>query len=267
MKPILRQLVAEQTDAWRKRNVAREYLQVRILQALQDSGAFSNWALLGGTALRLLYALPRYSEDLDFSTRDSSDHARFEERIPRVCNDLTRETYTVDFTTRSSAAVHSAFVRFPGLPYELGFSPHREQVLSIRVEIDTNPPAGAGVATRVVRRYILLHVLHHDKASLFAGKLHAILARPYTKGRDLYDLVWYLSDSTWPGPNLAQLNNALAQTGWNGPSITEANWREVVAERLDRVDWDKAVKDVSPFLERSRDLELLSHSVVISLLK
>lgn len=61
----------------------------------------------------------------------------------------------------------------------------------------------------------MLNLLHYDKSSLLAGKLHAVLTRKYTKGRDLYDLMWYLSDPTWPAPNLIQLNNALKQTGWN----------------------------------------------------
>ena len=49
-----------------------------------------------------------------------------------------------------------------------------------------------------MRRHVTLRLHHHDRASLLAGKLHAILQRPYTKGRDLYDLIWYLSDPTWP---------------------------------------------------------------------
>jgi LuxR family maltose regulon positive regulatory protein len=77
--------------------------------------------------------------------------------------------------------------------------------------VATNPPAGAGLATTVVRRFVVLQLQHHDKASLLAGKLHAILQRSYTKGRDIYDLLWYLSDPTWPPPNLVLLNNALAQ--------------------------------------------------------
>jgi predicted nucleotidyltransferase component of viral defense system len=50
---------------------------------------------------------------------------------------------------------------------------------------------------------------HHDRASLLAGKLHALFQRRYVKGRDLYDLMWYLSDPNWPEPNLTLLQNAL----------------------------------------------------------
>ena len=82
-------------------------------------------------------------------------------------------------------------------------------MLMVKVEVDTKPPAGAVVTTSVVRRHIMLHIQHHDRASLLAGKLHAVLQRPYLKGRDVYDTLWYLSDPTWPAPNFTMLNNAL----------------------------------------------------------
>src|SRR4030067_3635034 len=98
------------------------------------------------------------------------------------------------------------------------------------MEGDTHPPAGAVLMTTLVRRYVTLQLQHHDKASWLAGKLHAILQRPYLKGRDLYDLAWYLSDPEWPEPNLELLNNALRQTGRQGRSLTEKNWSKAVRE-------------------------------------
>ena len=80
------------------------------------------------------------------------------------------------------------------------------------------------------------------------------MARKYTKGRDLYDLAWYMADDSWPEPNLRQLNNALSQTGWEGGGATAGNWRRLVADRLESVEWQQAQQDVSPFLEREQDL-------------
>jgi hypothetical protein len=105
---------------------------------------------------------------------------------------------------------------------------------------------------------VTLHLCHHDKASLLAGKLHAVLSRPWAKGRDLYDLVWYLADRTWPAPNLDLLNAALAQTEWKGLVLTAATWREQLRQRIDTLDWEKARADVRPFLERERDLDLVT---------
>ncbi len=87
---------------------------------------------------------------------------------------------------REQSAVKSAFVVFPGLPFELALSAHRDEALRVKVEIDTNPLAGAGLMTTMVRRHVLLQLHHHDRASLLAGKLHAVL---HTKGRDFFDLL------------------------------------------------------------------------------
>jgi hypothetical protein len=64
--------------------------------------------------------------------------------------------------------------------------------------------------------------LARNADELLAGKLHAMLSRPWLKGRDLFDLVWYLADRNWPAPNPVLLNNALKQTGWDGPLLTAA---------------------------------------------
>jgi hypothetical protein len=150
--------------------------------------------------------------------------------------------------------------------YELGLSPHRSETPSVKVEVDTHPPAGAGLITSVVRRHITLQLQHHDRASLLAGKLHAILERPYIKGRDLYDLLWYLGDPNWDAPNLTLLNNALRQTGWSGKPLTEENWRAAVRKRLQTVAWDQVVDDVRPFLEPSADPRLLTRENLMRVL-
>ena len=267
MKAILMDLLADQPDGFQARSTAREYLQARILLALQDHGAFTDWAFLGGTALRFLYRLPRYSEDLDFSLATPGADARFERLMHAVRNDLAAEAYAVEVTLRTRAAVAIGMVRFRGLLHEAGLSPHAAEVLRIRVDVDTNPPAGATTETRLIRRFGMLNLLHYDRASLFAGKLHAVLARGYTKGRNLYDLAWYLADPEWPAPNLTLLNNALRQTGWTGPAATPDTWRELIADRLGSVDWQAAREDVSPFLERAEEVRLVSGEVLLPLIR
>ncbi|MBC7227714.1 MAG: nucleotidyl transferase AbiEii/AbiGii toxin family protein [Thermoflexales bacterium] len=266
MKEYLMELVRQSLTPLQARNRAREYLQARILGALQRAGAMIPLAFHGGTCLRFLYATARHSEDLDFALERERDRYDFRAYLRSVQQEFLTEGYAVELKVSDQKAVHSAFVRFPGLPYELGLSPHRTEVLAIKIEVDTNPPAGAGLATTVIRRHVLLHLQHHDPASLLAGKLHAVLQRPYLKGRDLYDLLWYLSDPLWPAPNLVLLNNALRQTGWDGPPLTEATWREAVRQRLRQVDWKRAVDDVRPFLEPEADPGLLTEENLMRLL-
>jgi predicted nucleotidyltransferase component of viral defense system len=258
MKEYLAQLVHAAPSPVQGRNVAREYLQARMLAALQRVGAMIPLAFHGGTALRFLFASARYSEDLDFALEQSRDAYDLRAYLQAVRSAFAAEGYRVDLKVSDRKTVHSAFVRFRGLLYELDLSPHPDEVLAVKVEVDTHPPAGAVLATSVIRRHVTLQLQHHDRASLLAGKLHAILQRPYLKGRDLYDLLWYLSDPDWPAPNLTLLNNALGQTDWDGGLLSDDNWRGVVRQRLQSIAWEQAVTDVRPFLSPAADADLLT---------
>jgi predicted nucleotidyltransferase component of viral defense system len=266
MKEHLRQLASTAENDLARTCLVREYLQARILESLQDAGAFLRWAFVGGTALRFLFNIPRFSEDLDFSLIAPDKNADFKSAAAEMKRMFEREGYSVDVKVSEKRTVSSAWVRFPGLPREVGLSPHPAQVLSIKLELDTNPPAGAHIENSIVRRHVTLNLCHYDKSSLFAGKIHAVLSRSWTKGRDLYDLVWYLADHTWPAPNLELLNAALEQTGWDGPHLTGTNWRKELRNRIESLDWEKSRAYVKPFLERGPDLDLVRKDILIGLL-
>jgi len=267
MKDYLKNIVSGTTNKLLARGKAVEYCQEKILQFLQERGVFQHWVFHGGTALRFLYALPRYSEDLDFTLADKTKAVDFLNVTQSIQKAFEAEAYTVQLKTDEKKIVKSSFIRFPGLPYEIGLSPHQSEVLEVKVELDTNPPEGGTTMTTTIRRNILLNLFHHDKQSLLAGKLHAILSRRYTKGRDLYDLFWYLSDPTWPEPNLIFLNNTLLQTQWQRPEVTKYNWASLLIDRIEIIDWSKAVEDVRPFIDRASDLALLTKEKVVNLLQ
>lgn len=245
----------------------REYLQARMLQQIALSGAMTSIAFHGGTALRFLYALPRYSEDLDFALERRDAGFGFEDVLEKIARGFEREGYTAEVKLlRDRTAVRKAYLKFPGLLHEMGLSAHPAEVISIKVEVDTSPPDGAVCEVSEVRRHVLARVYHHDRASLYAGKLAAVLIRKYTKGRDLYDLMWYASDPGWPTPNLRLLNNSIAQNDWSGPPLNDANWRGLVLERLSRVDWPKARAETQEFLERVEETDLLEYDTFERLL-
>ena len=149
MKEYLIALVRTAPTPIHGRNVAREYLQARILGTLQRAGAMIPLAFHGGTALRFLYASARYSEDLDFSLEQARSQYDFRAFLRAIQSAFTAEGYTLDLRVSDQKVVHSAFVRFRGLPYELNLSPHRDEVLAVKLEVDTDPPAGAGLAERI----------------------------------------------------------------------------------------------------------------------
>jgi predicted nucleotidyltransferase component of viral defense system len=258
MKEYLFELVRSTQNPLQARNLAREYLIARILESLQHSGAMIPLAFHGGTALRFLYGIPRFSEDLDFALERPSTGYDFRSYLQAIQSQFQSEGYNLQVKVNDQKTVHSAFVRFYGLPYELKFSVQSNEALSVKIEVDTRPPLGAGLEITLVRRYITLRLQHHDRPSLLAGKLHAIIQRGYAKGRDLYDLLWYLSDPNWPQPNLLLLANALAQTGWQGSLPTPENWRDLIYERLKALDWKTALNDVRPFLEKPGETDLLT---------
>lgn len=263
MKDHLLALAAAEPHPGARLNLVREYLQAHILRSVQDGGGFASVAFQGGTALRLLHALRRFSEDLDFALERPAERCDLAELMRVAKRDFEASGYEVEVALRTGRAVHAALVKFPALLHETGLTPMRGAKLMIRVEVDTQPPAGAVLETRLVTRHFPIVVRAHDLASCMAGKAHALLARGHTKGRDLFDLAWYLTHPARPAPNLELLRNALAQTGWKGPEIEARSWRSVLAERVSSLDWGGAVRDVEPFLEDARDRALLDRELLL----
>ena len=130
-------------------------------------------AFHGGTALRLLYSLPRHSEDLDFTLERKPELYDMASYTNSIARQFQHEGYEVEIKRSSERAVHNAWVRFVGLLFEMGLSSQRGEGFSIMLEVDTKPPAGVGLARSLVRRRVMLQLQHHDRPSLLAGKLHA----------------------------------------------------------------------------------------------
>ncbi len=186
--------------------------------------------------------------------------------LEKIVRNFELENYNIDIKKIRKKTVLSAFISFRSLLYELDLSALQNETFSIKIEIDTNPPAGANTEKTLVRKYVLLNLLHYDKASLFAGKIQAIFTRKYTKGRDLFDLIWMLASPEWPEPNFILLNNALKQTGWKGQVINQKNWKDIVAEKVKEKNWKNAVDEVVPFLERDSEKYLMTLENCLNLL-
>ncbi len=267
MKEVLARLIEANKSPLEARNAMREYLQARVLACLQREGAMVPLAFHGGTALRFLYALPRHSEDLDFALEGNPGAYDLRKYWKAIDAEFRREGYHPELRLTDDRVVQTTWIRFRGLLHEMGLSGQRDEIFSLKLEVDTHPPQGAGLATTLVRRYVILQLHHHDRSSLLAGKVHAFLQRSFTKGRDLYDLLWYLSDPDWPDPNLTLLNNALSQTGWQGPTLTEHNWRAILSQRIKELEWRNVRADVAPFLERIQELDILTRENLLRVLE
>lgn len=258
MKEHALAIAAQGKNPIEKLNRLREYLQALILRSLHESEAFTHLSFVGGTALRFLHGLPRFSEDLDFSWEApaSSPNYQPQQWLAKLKRDMAFANFDVSITWSEKNIVHNGWVNIVGLLKEVGLSGHAEQKLSVKIEIDTRPPPGATLVRTVVNKHVLLALQHHDLPSLMAGKIHALCCRPYTKGRDWYDLLWYRSQRPPLSPNLTFLQNSLEQT--QSPAWQAAQWSTKLEQKMQQLEWPHLIKDVAPFLENPEEQALLT---------
>ena len=259
MIDVIRQQFNDGMSPGQRLNLTREFLQLLTLKILYDKDLFAQLAFVGGTSLRILYDLKRFSEDLDFSlvNRESYDFEAMHRQLAREF-----QLYNLPFEARlkTDGNIHGMMMRFTGLLKELGLSELPGQKLSIKFEVDTNPPSGWVLGSTIVNKRFLFNTVHYDLPSLFAGKLHACFYRSFTKGRDFYDLVWYLGKRV--RPNLLLLNNAIQQTRDHPVPITEDNLPSFLLDHIQAVDFVKVKKDVERFLEDKNELKLLDPQLI-----
>ncbi|MCK4947483.1 MAG: nucleotidyl transferase AbiEii/AbiGii toxin family protein [Candidatus Aureabacteria bacterium] len=258
MIEVLRQQYKDEMSAEDKVNRVREFLQIIVLKALYEKDYFEKVAFTGGTALRVLYGLRRFSEDLDFSlvSRSGYDFKLLNEELLR---EFKLNGLHANSKPKAEKTVHSMMIKFPGLLNELGLSAFKEQNLSVKFEVDTNPPKGGKLENTVVNKAFILNIKHFDLSSLLATKLHACFFRKYTKGRDFYDLLWYAGKGI--KPNLPLFNNAIEQTQGRSSAITKDNLKAFITDRIEKVDFEAAKKDVERFLEDKSELKLFKKEV------
>ena len=264
MKDYCLELAAAQKSRAAKYNAMREYLQAYALKIMHDRNAFQSTVFVGGTALRFLYDLPRFSEDLDFSLHKKPSYA-FADLMNIIKQEFVLAGYEASATYDETKTVQSAFVKFEGLMYEAKLSPMKSQKFSIKIEIDTKPPKGAVLTTQIVNKFFPLVFLSYDLPSLLAGKIHALLSRKYTKGRDYFDIAWYLSRFKTLSPNFELLHNALAQTGYAKKMPTEKDWRKYLSDVVQKADWKTVHNDVDNFLERPNDMDIFTKENVLKI--
>jgi len=255
-----------------RRQALKEIVQEIALVALARAGFFTKAAFYGGTALRIFHGLDRYSEDLDFSLLQPDTSFALGAYLKPVKDELGSYGLEMELEQKQKAtttAVQSAFIKggtLINLVKITSIKPpvpgmHESELLKIKLEVDTDPPAGAGYEVKYGLSPIPYSVRLYDLPSLFAGKLHALLCRNWkhrVKGRDFYDYLWYLSRNT--PVNLSHLEYRLVQSGhWPaGNPLDQPALLRLLAERFSTVDWAQAKADILPYIKNPRALELWS---------
>ncbi len=250
----------------------REIFQSIALLALWRAKFFESAAFYGGTALRILYKLDRFSEDMDFSLLRPDSSFKLDKYDSAILEELKAYGFEAEFKPKKKvkdSAVKSAFLKANTIESllaidagdEIASRLDKNQKIKIKMEIDTDPPPGFSTEMQPVFQPIPFQVKTHALPDLFAGKMHAVMYRKWkrnVKGRDWYDLVWYLG--RYPELNLSHLEQRMRQSSdWSGQDrLTPENFIEMYHSKVDNLDVDQARKDVEVFLTNPSATEVWS---------
>ena len=180
------------TNAVQEEQALKEILQEITLYALWRSGFFEIAAFQGGTSLRILYGLPRFSEDLDFILLKPDPAFEWSHYFKSLTDVLQQFGVRCELTDRSrmDKSVRQAMLKDNSIGRQLDlsfFDANNPRKLKVKLEIDTNPPAGTDTSWHYLDFPVDFEVCAQDLPSNYALKLHALLCRPYLKGRDWFD--------------------------------------------------------------------------------
>ena len=260
-------------------NALKEIIQEIVLSGLSRGKFFEKTAFYGGTALRIFFHLDRFSEDLYFALINPDSNFDLSTYFTYISKELEAYDLNLEITSKhkkNDTNIKSAFIKGNTLEHILKFFPNDENSeythllkdIKIKFEIDINPPQGATFKDE----YKLLPSPHlvkiYDQESLFAGKIHAILCRNWqtrTKGRDLYDYIFFLANNT--KVNLELLHNKLIASQYIEPNKAfDINiLKELLIEKFKIIDYQEAKEDIIPFIKDTNSLDMWNSEFFITI--
>ncbi|PCI51136.1 MAG: hypothetical protein COB51_02515 [Moraxellaceae bacterium] len=251
------------SNALMEEHATKEIIQEIALYALWRTGFFEVAAFQGGTSLRILHRLPRFSEDLDFILKKPDPDFDWSKTLKKLLGHFDEFGLKSEALTKGKIdnRIKKAIIKDNSIINQLNlsfYSGHADQKLKIKLEIDVDPPQGSGFNYSYLDFPLDFEVCHQDLSSNFALKIHTLLCRQFIKGRDWYDFNWYLKQQV--APNLPLLRNALNQSGpWAKkmePILTLGWLKNALENKVASIDWNFAARDVERFLSAQEQQSL-----------
>jgi len=255
-----------------RKNAMKEIMQEIVLCGLSRAGFFKEAAFYGGTALRIFYGLDRFSEDLDFSLEQINLDFDLCSYFPVLEKEVKAFGLNVEIQEKQKTKdsnIRSAFLKGNTKEHLLLFyaderlvgTVDKNEVVKIKFEVDTNPPAFATYEHKYRLLPVPYEIRLYDMPSLFAGKIHAVICRGWQsriKGRDLYDYIFYLSKAVTV--NQKHLRARLIDSGYisENQECTLEEIKTMLKNRFDSIDFLQARKDVEPFIRDTSVLDIWS---------
>lgn len=236
-------------------NAIKEITQEVVLYTLSRTDFFTHASFQGGTCLRIIHGLQRFSEDLDFILNIVNPEFDINLYLENIIPTVNAYGYDIDITGQEKADsnVKKRFIKDSSIWKVVSFQHYSDtgKKIKIKIEVDVNPPSGSRFEFESIDFPLDFGISVQDPGSLFAGKCHALLCRKFVKGRDWFDFLFYISRKI--RPNLEFLKHALIQIGpWQGQeslSIDTAWLRIELKKAIAAIDWNRAAADVSRFLK------------------
>jgi predicted nucleotidyltransferase component of viral defense system len=226
-----------------KKNLLREYLQYKILEAIFESSLADKLTFMGGTCIHIVHGSPRFSEDLDFDNPGISRHD-FEALSQRVKKILELQGYTVELKNTYQDAFRAS-LRFPGLLHDSGISGHRDEKLLI--QIDTEPQEVQYNPDKfILNKFDVFSRINIVPAEILAAqKIFCIFNRSRPMGRDFFDVVFLLGKSRM---NFDYLTRKMSIRN-------KKELRERLLSRCAQLDFSRLAKDLEPFVYSKKEVK------------
>ncbi len=248
-----------------KRNATHEVMQQIALAGLYRGGFFDKAAFYGGTCLRIFHALPRFSEDMDFSLLAPEGGFDLEAYFPAVIEEFAASGRDVEITRKAKRVqtkVESAFLKDTTELYDLKFKTQRD--IKIKIEVDTDPPPGFATEQRLSLMPFSFMTRCFVLPDLYAGKMHALLFRQYqnrVKGRDWYDFEWYVRHDV----PLDFAHFQARAKAFNGEELSKDEFLERLQAKFAQTDIQAVKRDVMPFVQNPHELDIWSNDYFLQL--
>ncbi|MBU2577376.1 nucleotidyl transferase AbiEii/AbiGii toxin family protein [Patescibacteria group bacterium] len=237
------------------RNLLKEILQIYTLNFVYTSVYADKFLFKGGTCLRFCFDLPRLSEDLDFDIKDFPDFS-----LEKFCKEM--EKYFVgklqyrDFSFKVAGNKREIFLRFPVLD-KIGLVSNSSESNTLFLRIDLSPTDSENykeeISLKTIHDFSFV-IKRYSLEDLFASKIAAVLLRTFRKGkddlitfkgRDYYDLIWFLEKGIKPNYERSK-------------DIAGINSKNEILEKLDeKVDLVKEnylKEDLLPLFKEARSV-------------
>lgn len=246
-------------------NAQRETMQKVALAGLERGGFFEHAAFYGGTCLRLMHGLRRYSEDMDFSLTKKDADIHIENFFQPIVDEFTSMGLKVDIQKKDKkifGRVESAFLKEDTEAYEIKFQTRK--MMKVKIELDTNPPLAFHTEKRLLTAPYAFSVRCFTLPDLYAGKMHALVYRAWQrriKGRDWYDFEWYVRNGI--ALDYTHLQERIRE--FSGETISQEQFMKELRNRLSSADIDMVKQDVMGYVESPRELDFWSKDYFLQL--